>query len=74
MQSAPATIPATIAYTFTAAFAPALTGTPSSPDTSPASPQQAASAITGTSPAQPTKLGSSHRILISDRACNNSIP
>lgn len=59
MQSAPATIPATIAYTFTAAFAPALTGTPSSPDTS---------------PAQPTKLGSSHRILISDRACNNSIP
>ncbi len=59
MLSAPATIPATSAETFTAAFAPADPGTLTRSATSSCSPARSASATAGTNPATPTRLGSS---------------
>ena len=56
MLSAPATIPATSAGTFSCAFGD---GTDSLPATSPASPQASANAITGSRPAHEMRFGSS---------------
>jgi hypothetical protein len=52
-----ATIPATRARTFAAAFTPTVTRSASSAS----SPHRRASAITGTSPAHDTRFGSSNR-------------
>ncbi len=59
MLSAPATIPATTAVTFTAAFAPAEPGTLTCSATSSCNPARSANATAGTSPATPTRFGSS---------------
>src|SRR5690625_4146992 len=60
MLSAPATIPATSAPTFTSAFAPALPATVTYSSTKPESPADSASSITGTSPAPAIRLSSSN--------------
>ena len=73
IESAPATMPAIRVVIFPAAFAVPF---PASvrPSTSRAvSPQRAARAITGTSPAHDTRLGSSNRTLIAARAWDSRI-
>ena len=57
IESAPQTIPATTARTFSAAFAPPFAVIVSRSASSLASPHRCASAITGTSPAQDTRFG-----------------
>ena len=75
MQSAPATIPATIAVTFPAGLTPAeairvdLNRTPAS--TSSERPARSASAIVGTSPAKDTRLVSSNSTAGRDHACDS---
>lgn len=59
MLSAPATIPATSAGTFNAAFAPADPPTLTQSSTSPARPACSANAIVGARPPADTRLGSS---------------
>ena len=60
MESAPATIPATSDATFAPALAPLSVGTLNNRSASPDSPARAANRITGTSPAEPTRFGSSN--------------
>ena len=60
MLSAPATIPATSAGTFTWAFTPPLAFNVNVSTTSSPSPARCAKAIAGTSPAHDTRLGSSN--------------
>jgi hypothetical protein len=60
--------PATSARTFAAAFAPPFAAIVSRSASSAARPHQATSAITGTSPAQDTRFGSSNRTPIARRA------
>ena len=64
MESAPQTIPPTSARTFAAAFAPPFAAIVSRSASSLPSPHRCASAMTGTSPAHDTRLGSSNRALI----------
>jgi len=73
MLSAPATIPATSARTFTAAFAPPLTAIRSRSPSSAASPHRWAKVMTGASPAHDTRFGSSNRTLIAWRAWDGRI-
>jgi len=73
IESAPATIPATRAVTFAAAFAVPFPANVSVSASSAVSPHRAASAITGTSPAHDTRLGSSNRTLIAARAWDSRI-
>ena len=56
IESAPATIPAISAGTFTCAFTPPLAGSVSRSATSPARPQRWANATTGASPTHDTKI------------------
>ena len=74
IESAPATIPATSARIFAAAFAPPFAGE-RQPLGAAALPARtgAASAITGTSPAHDTRFGSSNRTLIARRAWDSRI-
>ena len=65
IESAPATIPATSAGTFNRAFGD---GTLSFSATSPDSPHDSASTITGSSPAHDTKFGSSKPADTAERA------
>ena len=60
MESAPATIPATNEATFAPALAPLSLGTLNNRSARSASPAPAASRITGTSPADPMRFGSSN--------------
>ena len=60
IESAPATIPATSEATFTPALAPLSVGTLNNLSARSASPARAANLITGTSPADPTRFGSSN--------------
>jgi len=61
MLSAPATIPATSATIFAAAFAPPFAAIRTRSVTSPVSPHRVASASTAASPAHDTRFGSSNR-------------
>ncbi len=70
MQSAPATIPATSAGTFTAALAPADPGTVTVAATNSGSWQDSASDITAVSPAHDTRFGSSNFTDSRENACN----
>ena len=70
MQSAPATIPATSAGTFTAALAPAGPGTVTVAATNSGSWQDSASDITAVSPAHDTRFGSSNFADSRENACN----
>jgi hypothetical protein len=72
IESAPATMPATRVVIFAAAFAVTFPATVR-PSTSAVSPQRAARAITGASPAHDTRLGSSNRTLIAARAWQSRI-
>jgi hypothetical protein len=60
MLSAPATMPATSAGTFTWALTPPASRNVSVPATRPARSARPASAITGASPAHDTRFGSSN--------------
>jgi hypothetical protein len=60
IESAPATIPATSAGTFTAAFTPPGVLSVSVPATRSARPTRPANATTGTRPAHDTRFGSSN--------------
>ncbi len=60
IESAPATIPATSAGTFTAALTPPVLATVSLSATSQASPQRCPNAKTGANPAHDTRFGSSN--------------
>jgi hypothetical protein len=68
IESAPQTIPAINPRTFAAAFTPPFAAIVSRSASSVASPLRWASAITGTSPTQDTRFGSSNRTLIARRA------
>jgi hypothetical protein len=71
MQSAPATMPATIVATFPAGFDPTDPGTRNRSATSRNSPAATASRNTGTSPAADTRFCSSKEASTRDAACNN---
>ena len=73
MQSAPASMPATIAGIFRCAFAPTATVILRCSATRPARSQCWARRITGTSPAQDTRFGSSNCAEVSLALCNNRI-
>jgi hypothetical protein len=64
MLSAPATIPATSALTFTAALHPPGLDSATCSPTSSDRPARSANAITGTRPTADTKLSSSNRLEI----------
>lgn len=59
IESAPATIPATRDATFSPAFAPLSVGTDSHSSARSCSPESRASVITGSKPAEDTRLASS---------------
>jgi hypothetical protein len=67
MLSAPATIPATSEETFNPALAPLSVGTVRCSSTRSRSPTDSASAITGTSPAEDTRFGSSKTAEVAER-------
>ena len=73
MESAPASMPATIPGIFRCAFAPTATVTFRCSATSPARSQSWARRITGTSPAHDTRFGSSNCAEVSFALCNNRI-
>jgi len=64
IESAPATIPATSEATFNPAFAPLSVGTVRCWSASWPSPARSANLITGTSPADDTRFGSSNTVEI----------
>ena len=74
MESAPASMPATIPGIFRCAFAPTATVILRCSATRPARSQCWARRITGTSPAQDTRFGSSNCAEVSLALCNNRIP
>ena len=74
MESAPASMPATIPGIFRCAFAPTATVILRCSATRPARSQSWARRITGTSPAHDTRFGSSNRAEVSFALCNNRIP
>ena len=73
IESAPHTIPAMMARTFDAAFAPPFVAILSCSRSNVGSSQRSASAITGTSPAHDTRFGSSNRTVIARRAWDSRI-
>ncbi len=73
IESAPATIPAISAWIFAAAFAAPFPVSVSVWTSSVVRPQRVANAITGTSPTQDTRFGSSNRTLIARQAWDSRI-
>jgi hypothetical protein len=68
IESAPHTIPATIARIFAAAFTPPFAAIFTCSRSSAGGPQRSANAMTGTRPAHDTRFGSSNRTLTARRA------
>lgn len=73
IESAPVTIPATIAVIFPAGLEPIEVPIPTNAASNSCSPQDWARRITGTSPAHHTRVGSSKRAWVRDELCNNRI-
>ena len=73
MESAPVTIPATIAVIFPAGLVPIEVPRCTSAASSPCRPQDWARPITGTNPAHDTTFGSSKCARVRDAPCNNRI-